>query len=203
MRSPARPDSRIANAFYADREKRFPPRPWTDALRDEYLERGQRTVAHNRTLLPERFNNLPKYKVEVVREPSFSEVAGGAAHAAGPARRTRPGRVYVHLLGTTEVGRRLRPHVPRGHPRPRHAGRHPGAADGHAEPALLLLDEPMAALDVAVAPALRQLLRKVLRDTGRTALLVTHDLIDAMSLSDRVVVLEAGRIVEDGPPARY
>jgi molybdate transport system ATP-binding protein len=68
-----------------------------------------------------------------------------------------------------------------------------------ADPALLLLDEPMAALDVAVAPALRQLLRKVLRETGRTALLVTHDLIDAMSLADRVVVLDAGRIVEDGP----
>jgi molybdate transport system ATP-binding protein len=68
-----------------------------------------------------------------------------------------------------------------------------------ADPALLLLDEPMAALDVGVAPALRQLLRRVLRDTGRTALLVTHDLIDAMSLADRVVVLDAGRIVEDGP----
>lgn len=67
------------------------------------------------------------------------------------------------------------------------------------DPALLLLDEPMAALDVAVAPALRQLLRKVLRDTGRTALLVTHDLVDALSLADRVVVLDAGRIVEDGP----
>jgi len=72
-----------------------------------------------------------------------------------------------------------------------------------ADPALLLLDEPMAALDVAVAPALRQLLRKVLRgppaDTARTALLVTHDLIDALSLADRVIVLESGRIVEDGP----
>lgn len=67
-----------------------------------------------------------------------------------------------------------------------------------ADPALLLLDEPMAALDVAVAPALRQLLRKVLRDTGRTALLVTHDLIDALSLADRVIVLDDGRIVEDG-----
>ena len=67
------------------------------------------------------------------------------------------------------------------------------------DPALLLLDEPMAALDVAVAPALRQLLRTVLRDTGRTALLVTHDLIDALSLADRVVVLDAGRVVEDGP----
>ena len=50
-----------------------------------------------------RFNNLPKYSAEVVREPSFSEVAGGAAHAAGPEpRRQRPGRVYVHLLGETE-----------------------------------------------------------------------------------------------------
>jgi len=67
------------------------------------------------------------------------------------------------------------------------------------DPALLLLDEPMSALDIAVAPALRQLLRKVLRDTGRTALLVTHDLIDALSLADRVVVLDAGRVVEDGP----
>ncbi len=68
-----------------------------------------------------------------------------------------------------------------------------------ADPALLLLDEPMAALDVAVAPALRHLLRQVLRSAGRTALLVTHDLIDALSLADRVIVLEAGRIVEDGP----
>ncbi len=68
-----------------------------------------------------------------------------------------------------------------------------------ADPALLLLDEPMAALDVAVAPALRQLMRRVLRDARRTALLVTHDLIDALTLADRVVVVEAGRIVEDGP----
>jgi molybdate transport system ATP-binding protein len=68
-----------------------------------------------------------------------------------------------------------------------------------ADPAVLLLDEPMSALDVAVAPALRHLLRTVLRDAGRTALLVTHDLIDALSLADRVIVIEDGRIVEDGP----
>ena len=71
-----------------------------------------------------------------------------------------------------------------------------------ADPAVLLLDEPMAALDVAVAPALRRLLKKVLRDgsrPARTAVIVTHDLIDALSLADRVIVLENGRIVEDGP----
>jgi uncharacterized protein (DUF885 family) len=90
-------------AFYADRAKKFPPQPWTDALRKDYLDRANAIIAHNRELLPERFNNLPKYSAEVVREPSFSEVAGGAAHAAGPSPDgSRPGRVYVHLLGETE-----------------------------------------------------------------------------------------------------
>ena len=56
-----------------------------------------------------------------------------------------------------------------------------------AEPALLLLDEPLAALDVAVLPALRQTLRRVLAD--RTAIVVTHDPLDALLLADRVVVL--------------
>ena len=90
------------NAFYADRAKRFPPQPWTDSLRAAYLKRANDIVAHNRSLLPERFNNLPQYKAEVIREPSFSEVAGGAAHAAPPSPDgVRPGRVYVHLLGKT------------------------------------------------------------------------------------------------------
>lgn len=66
-----------------------------------------------------------------------------------------------------------------------------------AEPRLLLLDEPMAALDVTVVPSLRQMLRRVLAD--RTVVLVTHDLLDALMLADRVVVMEDGRIVEDGP----
>ena len=65
-----------------------------------------------------------------------------------------------------------------------------------AEPRLLLLDEPMAALDVDVAPAMRQTLRTVLAD--RTVLLVTHDVLDALLLADRVVVLDAGRVVEEG-----
>lgn len=90
------------NAFYAQRSKRFPAKPWTDALRADYLSRANAIVAHNRSLLPNRFYDLPKYRAEVVREPSFSEVAGGAAHAA-PASPdgVRPGRVYVHLLGKT------------------------------------------------------------------------------------------------------
>ena len=67
------------------------------------------------------------------------------------------------------------------------------------EPRLLLLDEPLSALDVAVAPALRRTLRQVL--ARRTAVVVTHDILDALLLADRVVVLEAGRVVEVGPTA--
>ena len=65
------------------------------------------------------------------------------------------------------------------------------------EPELLLLDEPLAALDVSVAPAIRRLLARVL--AGRTTLVVTHDLLDALLLSDRALVLESGAAVEDGP----
>ncbi|WP_149361379.1 sulfate/molybdate ABC transporter ATP-binding protein [Lolliginicoccus suaedae] len=67
-----------------------------------------------------------------------------------------------------------------------------------AEPELLLLDEPMSALDVAAAPALRALLRRVLREAGRTAILVTHDPLDALGLADRAIIIDNGRIVEDG-----
>ena len=66
-----------------------------------------------------------------------------------------------------------------------------------ADPRLLLLDEPMAALDVDVAPAVREQLRSFL--TGRTALIVTHDVLDALTLADRLAVLEHGRVVDQGP----
>ena len=66
-----------------------------------------------------------------------------------------------------------------------------------AEPRLLLLDEPMAALDVDVTPALRHLLREVLSE--QTVVIATHDVLDALLLADRVVVLDGGRVVEQGP----
>ncbi len=68
-----------------------------------------------------------------------------------------------------------------------------------AGPGLLLLDEPLAALDVDVTPAMRALLRRTVRDGRRTAVLVTHAALDALVLADRVAVLIDGRIVEQGP----
>ena len=68
-----------------------------------------------------------------------------------------------------------------------------------SDPGLLLLDEPLAALDIAVAPAVRRMLRRVLAD--RSAVIVTHDVLDAYTLADRVVIVENGRIVDEGTPA--
>jgi molybdate transport system ATP-binding protein len=68
------------------------------------------------------------------------------------------------------------------------------------EPRLLLLDEPLSALDVDAAPAIRQLLRRVLQ--GRTTILVTHDILDAVLLADDIAVLDDGSVVEQGPTAR-
>ncbi|MFI2105573.1 sulfate/molybdate ABC transporter ATP-binding protein [Isoptericola sp. NPDC019693] len=69
-----------------------------------------------------------------------------------------------------------------------------------AEPRLLLLDEPMAALDVDVTPELRQALRRLLAD--QTAIITTHDVLDALLLADEVAVIEGGRVVERGPTAQ-
>jgi molybdate transport system ATP-binding protein len=66
------------------------------------------------------------------------------------------------------------------------------------EPRLLLLDEPLAALDAATRGDVRRDLRRHLGAFDGTALLVTHDPVDAHALADRVVILEAGRIVQTG-----
>lgn len=70
-----------------------------------------------------------------------------------------------------------------------------------AEPDVLLLDEPLTGLDVAVAGAMRRVLRQVLTRDGRSAVLVTHDLLDVATLADHVVVIDGGRVAEAGPAA--
>lgn len=65
-------------------------------------------------------------------------------------------------------------------------------------PHLLLLDEPLANLDIALRGELRALFRRVLNDRGVTALHVTHDPRDAVALADRIAVLEAGRLSQVG-----
>jgi molybdate transport system ATP-binding protein len=69
------------------------------------------------------------------------------------------------------------------------------------DPALLLLDEPLAALDASTRGATRRDLRAHLAGVGAVTVLVTHDPLDALTLAHDVVVLEAGRVTQAGPTA--
>ena len=66
------------------------------------------------------------------------------------------------------------------------------------QPRVLLLDEPLAALDASTRVAVRTELRRHLESFDGMRVLVTHDPVDAYALADRVVVLEAGRVVQQG-----
>jgi molybdate transport system ATP-binding protein len=70
------------------------------------------------------------------------------------------------------------------------------------DPKLLLLDEPLAALDVTVKTNVRRLLRDVLNQSHAANVLVTHDVLDAVALSDRMIVIEDGGVVQTGTPAQ-
>jgi putative spermidine/putrescine transport system ATP-binding protein len=68
-------------------------------------------------------------------------------------------------------------------------------------PALLLLDEPLSALDAKVRVQLRDEIRRIQQETGVTTLFVTHDQEEALSISDRVVVMHDGVLAQVGEPA--
>ncbi|WP_396903533.1 ABC transporter ATP-binding protein [Mycolicibacterium phlei] len=71
-----------------------------------------------------------------------------------------------------------------------------------AQPRVLLLDEPFAALDAGLRVRVREDITSILREAGTTAILVTHDQDEALSLADTVAVLIDGRIAQYAPPAQ-
>lgn len=94
-----------------------------------------------------------------------------------------------------------------------HAGKYPNQLSGGQQqrvalaralaiqPALLLLDEPLSALDAQVRVQLREEIRRIQRETGITTVFVTHDQEEALSISDRVAVMHQGEVVQIGAPA--
>lgn len=68
-------------------------------------------------------------------------------------------------------------------------------------PKVLLLDEPLAALDLQLRRAMQEELRRLHRSLGGTFVFVTHDQEEAMGLANRMVVMEQGRIIQEGAPA--
>ena len=68
------------------------------------------------------------------------------------------------------------------------------------DPRLLVLDEPFSNVDVSARPGLRALVREVTRSFGGATVLIAHDPLDALTLADRVALLDAGRIAQTGTP---
>jgi putative spermidine/putrescine transport system ATP-binding protein len=67
-------------------------------------------------------------------------------------------------------------------------------------PSMLLLDEPLSALDAKIRVSLREQIREIQRELGITTVFVTHDQEEALSISDRIVVLNAGNVEQFGQP---
>ncbi len=69
-------------------------------------------------------------------------------------------------------------------------------------PALMLLDEPFSALDTGLRETMRDMVETVLGEAGITAILVTHDQSEALAFADHLVVMQAARVADAGPPQR-
>ncbi|MFI0488639.1 MAG: ABC transporter ATP-binding protein [Yersinia sp. (in: enterobacteria)] len=69
-----------------------------------------------------------------------------------------------------------------------------------ADPEVLLMDEPFGALDPVTRSALQFEITRIHQLSGRTIVLVTHDIDEALSLADRIVLMDEGRIIQQGPP---
>ncbi len=110
-------------------------------------------------------------------------------------RRRRTAEV-LERLGLGPVAGRL--------PRELSGGQRQRVALGRAlapDPEVLLLDEPLSALDVPLRRELRGELARLMRDWGKTLVLVTHDLGEAYQLGERLVVYDAGRVIQAAPKA--
>ena len=70
-----------------------------------------------------------------------------------------------------------------------------------AEPEVVLFDEPFGALDPLIRDRLQRSFQKIRRELGLTALFVTHDMVEALLLGDRIAVMNRGRLVQVGTPA--
>ena len=71
------------------------------------------------------------------------------------------------------------------------------------KPRVLLLDEPMSGLDTATRQLVRAEFREVLAGFAGYRILVTHDLVDALAMADRIIELDHGKVIWDGPTSEY
>ena len=125
------------------------------------------------------------------------ENVGYGLKMRGIARTVRESRArsWLETIGLAEYGQRL-PHQLSGGQRQRVAL----ARSLIVEPGVLLLDEPLGALDASLRHQMQHELRRMHRDVGLTFIYVTHDQQEALAMSDRVAVMRDGRIEQLGDP---
>jgi iron(III) transport system ATP-binding protein len=160
------------------------------------IEVAGRQVAGPRTHLPAHRRRIALVPQEGALFPHLT-VAGNVAYGLDRAAR-RGARIeeVLTLVGLAEHRDRM-PHQLSG-------GQQQRVALARAlapRPPLILLDEPFSALDAGLRAELRRDVRAALRADGATALLVTHDQGEALSLADSVAVMRDGQVVQTGTPA--
>ncbi|KQW47050.1 ABC transporter [Nocardioides sp. Root1257] len=149
------------------------------------------------------------------------DLAGVPTHKRGFALMFQDGQLFGHLTVARNVGYALRlRRTPNAAARVRellalvglegYGDRLPATLSGGerqrvalarslaVQPRLLLLDEPLSALDAGLRERLAHDLRDILREAGTTALMVTHDQEEAFTVADRIAVMRAGRVVQQG-----
>ncbi len=154
---------------------RFRDRDWFESSRGIHLQPQERRAA----FLFQDYALFPHLTV-----------AANVAFAAHPGR----SREFLKAFGLADLATR-KPHAISGG----QAQRVALARALASEPALLLLDEPLSALDAATRTWMRYELRRMLREGGVPALVVTHDRLEALSLGDWISVVVDGRVRQTGP----
>jgi molybdate transport system ATP-binding protein len=159
---------------------------WDDAGTGQFVPAAERSVG----LVFQDYRLFPH--LSVLDNVAFAARARGTRR--GPARIAA--QAQLDRLGLADL-----------------AGRRPGQLSGGQaqrvalaralamQPRMLLLDEPLAALDARTRLDLRTRLRRQLTAFPGPSIVVTHDPLEALVLADRILVLEGGRIVQEGPPA--
>ncbi|MEO3795105.1 ABC transporter ATP-binding protein [Nonomuraea sp. B10E15] len=123
--------------------------------------------------------------------------------AFGPKLRRRPARQVAEIVGSMLDLVDLAGYGKR-YPAQLSGGQQQRVAIARAlanEPAVLLLDEPLGALDLRLRVQMQQALKRIQHDSGTTFVYVTHDQVEALTMSDRMAVMNEGRIEQIGPPA--
>ncbi|MBB1516455.1 ABC transporter ATP-binding protein [Tessaracoccus sp. MC1679] len=123
-------------------------------------------------------------------------VAGNVGFAVRGRHRQSRIAEMLELVGLQDLGDRMPHEISGGQ-----AQRVALARALAVQPDLVLLDEPFSALDAATRTAMRSDVRRVLHDAGASAILVTHDREEALSLADHLILMADGRVIQDGPPS--